>query len=66
VEDFALGIAAPFAGLSAVVERLELSEFVGELLEQIAEPPHQARAIARQNARPRTRLGRGKNQIVAR
>jgi hypothetical protein len=49
-------VAARVRHRLAVVERLELGELVGVLLEQVAEPPDEARAIARQDARPRTAL----------
>jgi hypothetical protein len=36
----------------AVVERLDLGEFVGVLFEEVAELPHELRAVAGRNARP--------------
>src|SRR5262249_38255627 len=51
----------------AVVERFQLGELVGMLLEQVAEPPDQPRAVTGRHARPRTILEgapcRGDSQI---
>ena len=49
-------VAARVRHRLAVVERFQFGKLVGMLFEQVAEPPDQARAIAGQDARPRTGL----------
>ena len=60
-------VAAGIGDRLAVVERLELGELVGMLLEQVAEPPDQPRALAGRDARPGPgleRAARGRDREI--